>query len=673
MASCLSFRKVWYTLVVAILVLYPGSTAATRSSTTAHWVVVAPGWNLLSLPAGVATCSTHALFPTAISPAYVFEPGAGYVVRDTLRPGEGFWLRFASADTLLVHGESLLEYSVEVDSGWNLVGAISVPINAPRNGWHWWLLASEFFRYVPDVGFQADTVLRPGTGYWVKAGGPGSISMVVPGGGPCAVTPTVEYEGKTYNTVQIGTQCWLRENLDVGAMIPGSQDQTNNSTIEKYCYNDDTIYCAAYGGLYQWDEAMQYDTAQGSQGICPPGWHIPTLAEFQTLSSNVGGDGNALKAVGQGTGGGAGTNSSGFSVLLAGGRGSDGYFYGLDNYVNLWSSSQSDATNARSLYLGYSSDVIYLNYRNVEVAGLSVRCLRDNLPPESPSSPTPPDGSVGQSPALRLGWTCGGDPDGESITFDVYVGITNPPVTPVALGEPNASVGLTGLAGSAMYYWRVVARDEQGDTTAGPVWTFTTGAIGGSPCPGTPTVTYAGKTYNTVQIGSQCWLRENLDVGALVPGSQGQINNSMIEKYCYGDDTVNCAVYGGLYQWGEAMQYDMAQGGRGICPTGWHIPTPAEFTTLSMTAGNDASALKAIGQGSGDGTGTNTSGFSALLAGLRYSNGSFYFLGTNGYFWSSTQVGATSALGLRLDGLNAVVSLYSNFTTYGFGVRCLKD
>src|SRR5208283_4895597 len=80
---------------------------------------------------------------------------------------------------------------------------------------------------------------------------------------------SVVYAGKTYNTVLIGNQCWFKENLDVGTMISGSDSMKNNGTIEKYCYNDDPASCAAYGGLYQWDEAMRYSTIEGSQGICP--------------------------------------------------------------------------------------------------------------------------------------------------------------------------------------------------------------------------------------------------------------------------------------------------------------------------------------------------------------------------------------------------------------------
>jgi hypothetical protein len=72
--------------------------------------------------------------------------------------------------------------------------------------------------------------------------------------------------------------------------------------------------------------------------------------------------------------------------------------------------------------------------------------------------------------------------------------------------------------------------------------------------PGTPTVTYAGKTYNTVQIGNQCWLKENLDAGIMIQVNQEQTNNGTIEKYCYDNNPNNCAAYGGLYQWAENVQ-----------------------------------------------------------------------------------------------------------------------
>ena len=192
----------------------------------------------------------------------------------------------------------------------------------------------------------------------------------------CLGLPTVTYEDKTYNTVQIGAQCWMKENLDVGTMIQGSANPSNNTTIEKYCYNNDTANCSKYGGLYQWSEAMAYDTTNGAKGICPTGWHIPTKAEFETLMAAVGNDGNKLKRENQGTGSGVGTNTSGFSALLAGYRSSNGTFYGLGGTTYFWSSTEASAPNAYFMYLWYSGSDLFMSYDYKE-GGFSIRCLKD--------------------------------------------------------------------------------------------------------------------------------------------------------------------------------------------------------------------------------------------------------------------------------------------------------
>src|ERR1035437_7426550 len=83
-----------------------------------------------------------------------------------------------------------------------------------------------------------------------------------------------------------------------------------------------------------------------------------------------------------------------------------------------------------------------------------------------------------------------------------------------------------------------------------------------SPCPGVDSLNYSGQWYHTVQIGSQCWLKENLNVGIMKPAVKDQINNDTIEKFCYNNDPANCTVYGGLYQWREAVQYTMKNSAR---------------------------------------------------------------------------------------------------------------
>jgi uncharacterized protein (TIGR02145 family) len=362
------------TLCVALVC--SATVALARGPESTYPVQVDSGWNLLSVPASVSNASRAFLFPSAVSPAYVYQPPAGYVVQDTLHNGVGLWLKFNSAGTVLIEGGTLLKDMIEVQEGWNIIGGLSVPVlvsvilTDPPG-----IITSQFFGYSPGGGYQQDTVLQPGLGYWVKVSQAGTM-ILSSSGLPCPGIPTVDYAGKVYNTVLIGSQCWLRENLDVGVMVPGSQDQMNNGSIEKYCYDDDTANCGVYGGLYQWSEAMQYVTTQGATGICPPGWHIPTYTEFQTLISAVGGNGNALKATGQGSGSGAGTNESGFSALLAGNRNIDGSFGWLGRGGVLWSSTLFDAAYADYLYLSYYDPSVLLTSSFMNY-GFSVRCLKD--------------------------------------------------------------------------------------------------------------------------------------------------------------------------------------------------------------------------------------------------------------------------------------------------------
>lgn len=190
---------------------------------------------------------------------------------------------------------------------------------------------------------------------------------------------------------------------------------------------------------------------------------------------------------------------------------------------------------------------------------------------------------------------------------------------------------------------------------------------------GTSTVDYVGKTYHTVQIGTQCWMKENLDIGTIINVAAKPSNNGTIEKYCYDNNTANCITYGGLYNWDEAMSYSAVSGATGICPSGWHIPTNAEFVTLAATAGNSSNALKAIGQGTGSGTGTNISGFSALLAGFHGATSIYDYLGTSVFFMSSTVESATYASGIRLNNNENVIHFDGFQRIDGISVRCLKD
>lgn len=196
-------------------------------------------------------------------------------------------------------------------------------------------------------------------------------------GPPCPGIPTVDYDGKIYHTVQIGNQCWLKENLNIGTRISTFQNMVSGNGIEKYCYADNEANCDIYGGLYQWNEAIQYVNVQGTRGICPVGWHIPTFLEQRALAYAVNENGNKLKRVDQGTGGGAGTNESGFSALLAGYRYADGTFNYLGQSTDIYYMGTESINNCEYFTLGREGNYIY-NYGPCgQYEALSVRCIKD--------------------------------------------------------------------------------------------------------------------------------------------------------------------------------------------------------------------------------------------------------------------------------------------------------
>lgn len=208
---------------------------------------------------------------------------------------------------------------------------------------------------------------------------------------------------------------------------------------------------------------------------------------------------------------------------------------------------------------------------------------------------------------------------------------------------------------------------------------------GGIPCPGFEKVYYeggpnsdgGGTYYTTVLIGEQCWIKENLNVGIIIEiHDEGhlQTDNSVIEKYCYTNDPINCEVYGGLYEWNEAMQYIRTAGSQGICPNGWHIPTLEEFETLEDYVNDEAAKLVDVGQSTYGYTPTNETGFSALFAGFhRSSNSNFDDFGENSFFQSSTESSTYYASTMILKHNSNQVIFINNSKTYGFSVRCVQD
>lgn len=189
-----------------------------------------------------------------------------------------------------------------------------------------------------------------------------------------------------------------------------------------------------------------------------------------------------------------------------------------------------------------------------------------------------------------------------------------------------------------------------------------------------------GKKYTTILIGSQCWMQQNLNLGKFtlnystgVPHSDVS-NNGIIEKYCQQNDTTRCDTFGGLYEWREMMAYIRTEGAQGICPSGWHMPTLAEWQTLIAEAGNNSNPLKMIGMGFGSGTGTNTTGFSALPGGDRDAFGDFYGTGLRYIFWTSTERPDTqNAWHITLRSEDTLIEHLYTEKRMGFSCRCIRN
>jgi len=192
--------------------------------------------------------------------------------------------------------------------------------------------------------------------------------------------------------------------------------------------------------------------------------------------------------------------------------------------------------------------------------------------------------------------------------------------------------------------------------------------------------------YNTIRIGSQVWMAENLKttkylngdlIGTTTPATLdiSNVTTYPTPKYqwAYDGNESNVATYGRLYTWHAATD------SRNICPTGWHLPTDAEWTALTTFVGsNPGNQLKEAGSshwGSSNTGANNSSGFTALPGGDRYDDGTFHFIGYDGdgYWWSSTEYSTSNAWGRNVYCGAGVVSRYGGYKTYGFSVRCIKD
>lgn len=390
--------------------------------------------------------------------------------------------------------------------------------------------------------------LQPGKTYYVKAYATNSAGTGY-GNQRSFVTPWVNAngdsvfrdtrDGQYYTFKHIGTQVWMTKNL--------------NYTGAGRCYANNAAYCAVYGRLYNWNTALT---------VAPPGWHLPSDAEWQTLVDHLGGDavaGGKMKEAGTvhwnspNTGA---DNSSGFTGIPGGKNTtpSGGTFasLGLEGY---WWSSVGSGFWANCFSLSYF-------YQHVSKGGgymtseLSVRCIRDTISP--PVLKTDSLVNITDNAATLRGIiTSSGS---GTVTASGFVWDTVPnPTTTVSTKTVNTVLAdtfitnITNLQAGKTYYIRAYAINTGGATGYGNQMALTTNVSDS-----TFTDPRDGQVYTFRHIGTQVWMTKNLNYNA--SGSA-----------CYDDNPANCGLYGRLYDWSTSLT---------VAPPGWHLPSDTEWQTL---------------------------------------------------------------------------------------------
>lgn len=438
----------------------------------------------------------------------------------------------------------------------------------------------------------------------------------------------VEIQGKKTQTVHIGDQVWMANNVDV--KLPGS-----------FCYQNKPENCEKYGRLYPWHVVVKLGAEFASKvardsiskvkpkGICPNGWHVPTALDYYRLNSY-------LKDIDDAVG--VGTNLK----SREGWAESDDALQGINGF-------------------GFNAEPFgAIQYTKPRMICETV--VKQILPPEKKGAQ--PDTVFTDSCVVDPTWNQELAFSGFNNSTGFWSGTESDSVNAVVwkLTHDDDDFIQDTARKEEAYYLRCMMDppdiDEIYDSTS----------------------IYDKRDdnrYKTVVIGEDSWMAENLRFAA--PGS-----------YCYEDKDIRCKSYGRLYPWHVAMRLpadyvdqSMTDGimpeHQGICPDGWHIPTNEEWIALgqkalNMRRGGIGSALKSKeGWARGGAPISAVSGFEVLPAGSRFADGEFAELGTSAYFWAAKGGDGMGAVYWNIiHGKDDFVSM-EDFENFSFSVRCVKN
>ena len=382
-------------------------------------VDLSSGWNITSFYVHPAQTDLDSIFSPIINSGTLIKAinesgnfiqnmsGIGWInTIGNMENTEGYYIKMNTGDTLVLNGAKVnFPYDIPLQTGWNIMGyplqdssdAIRVLQSLIDSNLVIKVIdeSGGFIQELPGMGWM-NTIgyFKPGEGYYIKLNNDCNLP-IESSYWQCGDTIVDPRDSQSYNTVSIGNQCWMAENLNVGTRIDLMDISSNDGLIEKYCFDDNISNCGIYGGIYLWDELMQYETTEGEQGICPEGWHVPTDTETKTMEMELGmtqaqadsagwrgtDEGGKMKETGAthwyspNTGA---TNASGFTAFAGGFRYTSGGS-GSMGYQGLFWTSTEDEHDESSVW------VRFLTYDNdqagrgsyAKIMGLSVRCVKD--------------------------------------------------------------------------------------------------------------------------------------------------------------------------------------------------------------------------------------------------------------------------------------------------------
>jgi uncharacterized protein (TIGR02145 family) len=519
----------------------------------------------------------------------------------------------------------------------------------------------------------------------------------------------IDPDNNEYPSVVVGDQEWMSDNIRTstyrdGTPIERISDPTDwaNQTGGAYCwYNNDSIANdSTYSKLYNW-------YAVNSGKLCPYGWHVASIDEWQNMIDLIGEPAMAgafMKSTGtleSGTGlwhlpNSGANNESGFNGFPGGLRDENGNFDLMNNSGFWWSTSPGSKTEGAFIGLHHDTTGVEISSTNA-IKGFSVRCIKNDytLPAVTiidATNITPVSATIncevtdnGGNPVTERGiiWSLNSDPNME----------VNDGIIPNGGGLGLFSCDINGLNAGTTYFVKAYAINDAGITYSDET-SFNTPTLLYTPGDGVYDID--GNFYNSIIINGQEIMSENLRTSSYKDGSpiekvedNAMWSAGMVGAYCwYNNDSLSYeAIYGKLY---NHLVVEMDE----VCPTGWHIITEDEFKELEEFLGMPVSDLDLTGWrgefvgGKLKEIGTenwidpnldaiNTSGYTALPSGYREYDGIFYDEGTDYYVWTKhfDQMNVymrSLNYNQNMSYRNTYLMFQDNESARGYSIRCVK-